>query len=74
VLLAIKQFRLAEKNNATRLPRIWVRLQGASAGAYLGYVPVDATPWTSAKTSKVKELFFSVSLSPMMHKKGVATP
>jgi hypothetical protein len=36
--------RLAEKNNSTRRRRIWVRLQGASAGAYLLYVPVDATP------------------------------
>jgi hypothetical protein len=29
--------RLAEKNNSTRRRRIWVRLQGASAGAYLLY-------------------------------------
>jgi hypothetical protein len=52
---------LVEKNNSTRLRRIWVRLQGTTAGAYLGYVPVDVTP--GAKTSKVGELFFSTSLT-----------
>jgi hypothetical protein len=43
-LINAQQIRLAEKNNSTRWRRIWVRLQGAFAGAYLGYVPVDATP------------------------------
>ncbi|XPS86763.1 uncharacterized protein Dvar_47810 [Desulfosarcina variabilis str. Montpellier] len=37
-------FRVQEKNNYTRLRRICVRLQGASAGAYLESVPVDGTP------------------------------
>ena len=32
------------KKYSTRRRRIWVRLQGAFAGAYLGYVPVDAIP------------------------------
>jgi len=53
---------MAEKNNSTRWRRIWVRLQVASAGAYLGYVPADAMPQTGAKTSKAEELFFSASL------------
>jgi hypothetical protein len=34
-----KYFHRIAQNNA-----IWVRLQGTSAGAIKGYVPVDATP------------------------------
>jgi len=59
----IPSVRLAEKNNSTRRRWIWVRLQGAFAGAYLGYVPVDATPQTGAKTSKMVELFFPPALN-----------
>jgi hypothetical protein len=33
--------------------RIWIRFQGASMGAYLLYVPIDATAKTDSKTSRM---------------------
>jgi hypothetical protein len=37
--------------NIPILRRIWIRFQGASMGAYLLYVPMDATRKTDSKTS-----------------------
>jgi hypothetical protein len=54
--------RAQARNNSAGLRRIWVRLQGTSAGAYGWYVPVDVTPETRVKTSKVVELFLARAL------------
>jgi hypothetical protein len=45
------------------LRRIWIRFQGASMGAYLLSVPIDATPKTDSKTSKMGISVSSSSLS-----------
>jgi len=47
------------KTISTILRRIWIRFQGASMGAYLLYVPIDATQKTDSKTSKIVEIVFA---------------
>jgi hypothetical protein len=42
-----------EEINYPILRRIWIRFQGALMGAYSLYVPIDATPKTDSKTSKI---------------------
>jgi outer membrane lipoprotein len=45
--------RLSAGINVPILRRIWIRFQSASMGAYLLYVPIDATRKTDSKTSKM---------------------
>ena len=52
-----------EGTNMPILRRIWIRFQGASMGAYLLSVPIDATPKTDSKTSKIGIFVSSSSLS-----------
>ena len=52
-----------EKINSIIWRRIWSRLQGASMGAYLLYVRIDATPQTASKTSQIVEFISSSGLN-----------
>jgi hypothetical protein len=52
------------KKISTILRRIWIRFQGASMGAYLLYVPIDATAENGFKAKQDGGNFFPRSLCP----------
>ena len=57
------QPRVVEQIKSTILHQIWIRFQGASMGAYLLYVLIDATQKTDSKISKMVDFICCTTLS-----------